>query len=176
MVGSLDAFAAAAWLTIYADKSDLLPVPLDQTFRQATMLGAVALSALWIASIGSTSSRWASAPMQKLRARLLRRAETRSFRDYIPFMTERERAIIAQLLHQNRKTFTGARDGGYATTLIAKGYIRIICAPGGQYMSEEDVPFAIPDHLWNVAVQSKNSFPYDPTDRVDAWRVPWMVR
>ena len=103
--------AAAAWIVVFADKAGLLPVALDATFKQATMLAAFALTALWVASIASSASNWSQAPIAMVKDRFDRRAHAKAVRDYIPYMTEEERAVVAQLLHENRKSFTGENDG-----------------------------------------------------------------
>ena len=40
--------------------------------------------------------------------------QQKAVREYIPFMTDHEKAIIAYLLHRSQKTFTAASDGGDA--------------------------------------------------------------
>ncbi len=164
-------------MVIFADKHGWLPVPLDQNFRQGTMLAGFAFAALWVATIGGTASKWFAEPIARLKRRRVIRYHAKQFREYLPYMTTEERAIFAQLIHENRKSFTGAVDGGRAATLIARGYIFQPRARGGQVVSYEDVPFAIPDHIWNVAIEHKADFPFTP-DRngADAWREDWMVR
>ncbi|MDX2074361.1 MAG: hypothetical protein SFX19_08380 [Alphaproteobacteria bacterium] len=92
-------------------------------------------------------------------------------------MTEEERKIIAYLLAKNQKTFTAAADGGYAATLLSRGIV-IVLAQHGQQLNMEDVPMTIPDPLWDVLVQHKDKFPYNPDDESEAypWRVSWMLR
>jgi hypothetical protein len=168
--------AVAAWLAVFADKFGWLPVTLDPMFKQGTMLAAIALTALWIASIGTTASKWSAVPVEKIKRHLAMRAHAKSFQDYIPYMTEDERAVFAQLLHENRKSFTAADDGGYAGPLIGRGYIHVV-ARHGQMLSLENVPFAVSDHIWDVAVKQKDAFPYTPSESgADAWRVHWMAR
>jgi hypothetical protein len=109
----------------------------------------------------------------------LRRA-TRGMRDYIPYMTSDERAIIAYLLEKNEKTFCAAADGGKARILLSRGIVTIVAQPG-QQLDSEDVPMTIPDHLWDVLRKHKNEFPYTPVEDDDGveihpWRVHWMER
>lgn len=168
--------AVAAWLAVVGDKLGWLPVALDPSWKQGTMLGAFALTALWVASVGSTASKWSAVPIAKLKDRIALRGHAKEFREYIPFMTARERQIFAQLLHENRKTFTGADDGGYASTLIGRGFV-VVMVRRGQPISFEDVPDAVPDHIWKELEPRRADFPYKPSkDGADAWRVHWMAR
>ena len=100
-------------------------------------------------------------------------------RDYIQYMTPTERKIIAYLLAKNQKTFSAESDGGYASTLLSRGFVTIIAKPA-QHISMNDVPMAIPDHLWDVLQKHKSDFPYTPPERgkteVHPWRVPWQAR
>jgi hypothetical protein len=50
--------------------------------------------------------------------------------------------------------FTGATDGGYAVTLISRGFVVRAMNPGQQALAE-DVPWAIPDHVWEMLVRNK---------------------
>ena len=114
-------------------------------------------------------ARWAREKQQR-----------KAVREYIPFMTDHEKAIIAYLLHRNQKTFTAPSDGGHAATLISRRIIVRALVPG-QMFSAEDMPLAIPDHIWDVLVQHKEQFPYTPKKRQDGvephpWRVHWMAR
>jgi Super-infection exclusion protein B len=108
------------------------------------------------------------------------RRQKRSAQDYIPHMTPRERQIIAYLLAKNQKMFTCAADGGYAATLISRG-ILVRALRGGQVFASEDMPVAVPDHIWDVLLAHKDQFPYKPERgkggvETHPWRVPWLVR
>jgi len=107
------------------------------------------------------------------------RREKRAVRDYIPHMTPHERKITSYLLAKNQKMFTAAADGGYATTLIFRGIVVRAFQPG-QVFGYQDMPLAIPDHIWEVLLKHKDQFPYQPPQtgepEVHPWRVPWMVR
>jgi hypothetical protein len=103
--------------------------------------------------------------------------ERHAVKSYIPHMTEEERGIVGYLLARNQKMFTGASDGGNATTLISRGIIVQALRPG-QIFTSEDMPFAIPDHIWDVLAHHRDQFPSDDLDP-DApypWRVHWMAR
>lgn len=97
----------------------------------------------------------------------------------VPFMTEQERAIIGYLLHHNQKVFDAEDDGGYAASLLGRGFI-VILARRGQMVDMTRVPMIVPDTVWEVWQRHKDKFPYKPTmnggHEVHPWRIPWMVR
>jgi hypothetical protein len=153
-----------------------LPIQLDATLKQIIVVAAFVFAALWVASIGTSISKAARAPSDAFKRWRARRAHAKEFRAYIPHMTPESRAVIAQLLHENRKDFTADDDAGYASILLGRRYI-VPCAVPGQILDLTRVPFRVPDHIWRVAVQHKADFPYVPDPRGgDAWRIPWMVR
>lgn len=94
---------------------------------------------------------------------------------YIPHMTDEDRAIIGYLLAHNQKSFTGASDGGHATTLISRGVI-VLALRKGQIFVENDTPFMVPDHIWAVLVRHKDKFPTPGPGDPHPWRVHWMAR
>ena len=95
--------------------------------------------------------------------------------EYIPYMTEHERVIIAYLLARNQKVITAESDGGHANTLISKKILVRAILPG-QIFFASDVPFVVPDHIWEVLSAHKESFPYNPGDYDEPypWRKSWM--
>jgi hypothetical protein len=83
-------------------------------------------------------------------------------------------------LAKNQKMFTCASDGGYATTLISQGML-VRAVRSGQVFAMDDMPVAVPDHIWAVLLAHKEQFPYKPERgehgvEVHPWRVPWMLR
>jgi hypothetical protein len=75
---------------------------------------------------------------------------------------------------------TADQDGGHAATLISKGILRLAVLRG-QTVRGTDVPFVVPDCVWDELVKQKLNFPYSPPQRGDGiephpWRVPWMAR
>lgn len=168
--------AIACAAALFADRQGWLPVRLDPVFKQATVLGLFAFSALWFASIGKAASKPLAAFSRKFHIKRAQRAHADEFRRYIPFMQPEEKGVIAQLLHENHKSFDGADDGGYAAPLIGRGFI-VVNTVRGQMVDLERVPYLIPDHIWEVAIAHKDEFPYRPNPSgADAWRVHWMVR
>lgn len=103
-----------------------------------------------------------------------RRRSRKSVADYIPFMTDDDRAIIGYLLHYQQKTFTAAHDGGAAVGLISRGIV-VVAARPGQTFSVLDVPMAIPDLVWDVLVEHRDEFPIPDPDDAHPWRNHWMA-
>ncbi|TMJ93534.1 MAG: hypothetical protein E6G77_23900 [Alphaproteobacteria bacterium] len=81
---------------------------------------------------------------------------------------------------EKSEVFTCASDGGYATTLLSAG-ILVRALRSGQMFAMEDMPVAVPAHIWDVLLAHKDQFPYRPEKdergvEVHPWRVPWMLR
>mgnify|MGYP006185970969 CR=1 FL=1 len=107
------------------------------------------------------------------------RKEVRIAREYIPYMTEKDKKIIGYLLFKNQRVFQHESDGGYAAPLIAKGIIKVSHC-GRQPMLERWVPFEVPMHIWAELDNNKHLFPYKPPkDRkefVYPWAIHWMLK
>ena len=100
----------------------------------------------------------------------------REAEEYIEFMTEEDRKIIGHLLHHNRKTFSGAIDGGNARELISRGIINQATRPGYSF-DPENIPFMVNEQAWKVLSKRKDEFPLiEDEDGGDPWRVHWMLR
>jgi hypothetical protein len=96
--------------------------------------------------------------------------------EYIPHMTEKDREIIAYLLHHNQRMFTAASDGGHARLLFSRGIVQM-AVKHGQHVSLENVPFEIPKHIWDALMKHKREFTYDADDDAPyPWREHWMER
>ena len=106
---------------------------------------------------------------------VIRRQERRKLRDYIPYMTDKDKEIIGYLLHNRQKLFSTCSDGGYASELIARGFIRPM-HQYGQSVSRNREPFGIPDHLWAVLERHHEKFPEDfPAPDKDSLAPPWAI-
>ena len=91
-------------------------------------------------------------------------------------LTERERGILAYLLHHNERMFECTLDGGYARTLISRGLVRAALQPA-QVFDPENVPMEVPKQIWAILKKHRSKFPYEPSDDGGhPWRVPWMLR
>jgi hypothetical protein len=170
------ALAIAFGLFLLADVASWIPA-LPAWGRQAAVLAFLICTALWLASLVAAVVKFAPPGVWLIHWRKVRR-QRRETRNYIPHMTEKEREIIAYLLAKNQKMFTADAEGGHAITLISRGIV-VRALVAGQVFSIEDVPFAIPDHIWNELVAQRERFPYDPrgeAERPYPWRVHWMAR
>lgn len=149
--------------------------PLDPWVIHAATVILVLGTLLWLVSVVSALIKF-FAPKTWILHWIRIRREKRAAEEYIPFMTEREKKIVAYLLHHNQKSFTCASDGGYATTLISRG-ILLRALISGQVFDAEDMPIVVPDHIWNVLAKHKDKFSYEEDeDGAHPWRVHWMVR
>ena len=92
-------------------------------------------------------------------------------------MTETEREIIAYLLAHNQKIFTNTPDCGHANTVVSRGIV-VVALRAGQPFTYYEMPFRIPDHIWEVLKQYQTEFPYTPPPRGETqpppWRRGWM--
>jgi hypothetical protein len=110
----------------------------------------------------------------KFRPPITQSHETNWVEEYIPFMTKKDREIIAYLLHRHERMFTCEPDGGHAGLLLSKGIVRI-AVQAGQIMDYSNVPFVIPLDVWRVLEAHKSKFPYDSDeDDPHPWRVHWL--
>jgi hypothetical protein len=174
--GSKTAAGAAAFgLFLLSNALRWVP-PFDPWMVQAAALGFLLCVCLAIGSAATVANEFFR-PRERLARWLQRKSEQRAVREYIPHMTEKEREIIAYLLAKNQKMFQTTIDGGYAATLLARGIVR---TAGQQYVDQRRVPFAIPDHLWDVLVEHQADFPYTPPAQGEAeshpWAIHWMAR
>jgi hypothetical protein len=102
--------------------------------------------------------------------------EAEKAEEYIPFMTAKDKEIIAYLLHYNQRMFTCEPDGGHARLLLSRGIVYVAACPG-QQVNYSDVPFEVPADVWAVLVKHKDKFPFlADDDDPHPWRVGWMER
>ena len=149
------AIAAACGLFLMAAHLGWLP-PLEPWMELIAVAGLLLFGCLAVASVLSALLKFF--PIQKwLLHWITFHRQKRAARNYIQHMTPKERPIIAYLLAKNQKMFTCASDGGYATTLISRG-ILVRALKSGQVFATEDMPVAVPDHIWKVLVAYKDQF------------------
>lgn len=92
----------------------------------------------------------------------------------IKTLSKKEREIIAYLLHHNQRMFTGATDGGHASTLLSRGIVRQALRPG-QVFAFDDLPVEIPIEVWKVLKTKAKRFRYGGSDdQPHPWRKHWM--
>jgi len=139
----------------------------------------VVAACLTLASIGSAAVKGSKGPRTWLVRRWTIRQIKHQVAKGIPQMTDKEREIIAYLLTKNQSMFTCTPDGGHANTLISKGIVVRALLPGQAY-TEIDVPFRVPDYIWDVLLKHKADFPFTPPKPGETqpypWRVHWMLR
>jgi len=161
------AFGGLWWLV----KSKVLP-PFEPTWIiHVVVLGFLLSVALTLAAVLSELTKplgvWT-------RRHLAKRELVMSAENAVPFMTKEERAIIGYLLHHKRKVFEGDLDGGYAASLMGRGFVTIL-SRRGQMLDYEQVPMTIPEPVWEVWERHKDKFPYKPVmndgHEVHPWRI-----
>lgn len=176
--------AIAGALFLYLSKINVLP-PLDPPWIALVAWAIVfvcgALAAASLATVIQAFVRSLYAHFSHYRAR--KKAE-QAFRAYVPHLTEKERIILGYLREKNQKSFTADHDGGYAGTLLARGFIVYIGRPG-QSWDMDKVPMGVPDHVWKVIQEMPDQFPYRPEfsdgtrgrkTELSPWRIPWGAR
>lgn len=170
------ALAIASMLFFMLVKYEIIPTTDNLLWINLPVLGALIFGCL---SIASTLNSLATVIKSKVQTHIQIRKEKKSTRNFIPYMTSRDRYIIGYLLHRNKKMFQYTQDGGHAAPLISKKIIRISAVPG-QVFSSYQFQFEIPDHIWSVFETCLNEFPYEypPDGRIESepWAIPWAER
>lgn len=172
------ALAAAFGMTLLVTRIGWIVSP-HPWFTAFCVLAFLICLLLTLARIGHAISEWLQFRVWLTRW-MQERYQRKVVRAYIPFMTEKEKRIVAYLLAKNQKMITAEQDGGNAVTLIARGILIRAMRPG-QTVGLTDVPFVVPDHIWDELASKRDSFPYTPAKRQDGiellpWRVPWMAQ
>jgi hypothetical protein len=169
--------AIGCFLFLFAANRGWLGIPkLASWMILSASFGGLICGCLAITSITGDFFNFFSV-VKRFNNLLSRRKQIHNLRNYIPHMTPEERAIIAYLLAKNQMAFTGASDGGYATTLIGQGII-ILAARGNQHIPRNYVPWIIPEHIWKELLKHKQKFPFNPRpgeENVEPWRIPWNL-
>ena len=121
--GALAVACGIFWLLV-ARKIVPAPAPIVMT---GTAFGGLICGCLSAASILSAIVR----VVRNTSAALIHTIKVRkSIERYLPHLSQDDIDIISHLLHFNQKTFTIPIDGGFATTLIARGFIVVSPRPG----------------------------------------------
>jgi len=172
------ALAIACGLFVILVKFEVIPTSDSPLWIALPTFGVLIFGCLSLASMYSALAN-AIKPAARIDRWRLKRQEKKAVREFIPYMTETDRAIIGYLLYHNQKMFQTEQDGGYAAPLISKGIIRL-SAVHGQAIDLSWTPFEIPDHIWSVLEQSRESFPYKPSPSGERekhpWAISWMAR
>ncbi len=172
------ALTIAFGLIVVLVKSDVIPTTDKPLWIALPAIGALIFGCLSLAAMGSALAN-AIKPAARIDQWRLKRQEERAVREFIPYMTDKDRAIIGYLLHHNQKMFQADQDGCYAAPLISKGIIRRSGVPG-QIIDMTRAPFEVPDHIWSVLEKNREAFPYEPPPASEVekhpWAIPWMAR
>lgn len=171
------ALAVACFVLLAAPHWTAIPSLPDWVVIPAFFVG-VLCSCLVVFSL--VSSAYKIFPLHRWAVKYLTdRRSQKEVRAYIPFMTEKDKEIVAYLLHFNLKTIEADRDGGSAAQLISRGVLVVLLRPNQQVRST-NVPMIVPDCIWDVLQENKEQFPYtSPRGGIQQgppWRIPWMAR
>ncbi len=170
------ALAVAFALFIHFVNTEVIPTTDSPLWITLPSIGLLICSCLALASIGSVTTNYLRPKLERWSAR---RTFKRMVIEFIPYMTDHDRAIIGYLLYHDQKMFQTEADGGYAAPLIGKGIIRI-AGQQGQQIHAQFVPFEVRDEAWEIFLNSRDAFPYEPPrsgqTEVHPWAISWMLR
>ncbi|URK88435.1 superinfection exclusion B family protein [Rhizobium sp. RCAM05350] len=172
------AIAFACGLLLFLSSIEITPnlnSPLKLTIWAVLLFSA----SLTLAALAESLKDLAVQALTKRRVRQQIKLSQEAFRQYVPFLSDKERQIFGYLLEKRVKTFTGDHDGGYAGTLIARGFIRY-AGVRGQTFDQDKCPLMVPDYVWEVLEEMRADFPYRPENvrggEMHPWRISWMAR
>ena len=170
------AISVASALLLYFNEKKLLPVPLDLRVIEGAEVTLILCGCLSIFSILSGVVEATKPVRLRLRQHWAIRKAKHDIEAAIPQMTGKEREILGYLVGKNQRHFTSDLDGGYANTLISKGFVRDARLPG-QICSSGDVPFEVPRHVWEVLNKHKEALQYTyQNGQPHPWRVSAWAR
>lgn len=172
---ALAAACAVIWILV---ANDIIPTTDSPLWVAVPAIGVVLFGFLSAGAIGSAAVEYFQPGRSFAHWRAKRRKAT-EVRDFIPYMSAKDKEIIGYLLHHNQKTFDTNQDAGYAATLLGKGIIRI-AANRGQVVDVMRVPFEVPDYIWQVLEAHRDCFSYEPPKagekQIYPWAIHWMAR
>jgi hypothetical protein len=172
---SLTIASAVIWILI---ANEVIPTTDSPLWIAIPAIGVVVFGFLSLGAIGGAAVEYFQ-PGKAFNLWLAKRRKTQEVRDFIPFMTKKDKEIIGYLLYHNQKVFQTNQDAGYAAPLLSKGIIRI-AANRGQVIDTTRVPFEVPDYIWQVLESHRESFAYAPPKpgekQIHPWAIHWMAR
>lgn len=169
----------AGVIYIYLMNKGFFPA-VDAGYLQILYLFILICWALALASLFAYVGKFINFLYFWINLKIKSRNRVRAFREYIPYMTERERKILSYLLEKKIKVFTADSDGEYAATLVSRG-ILYFAVRRDQFVAERNSPFFIHDDIFREMERNRSSFPYEPErgeDGVDVlpWIMPWYIK
>lgn len=117
------ALATASGLILVLVKCKIIPTTDSPLWVTLPFISLVVFASLFIAAVGDEIAKIIK-PVDRINQWYLKRREAKAVREFIPYMTDKDREIIGYLLYHNQKMFQADQDGGYAAPLISKGIIR----------------------------------------------------
>jgi hypothetical protein len=152
--------AVACALLLYLSAAGVIP-GIEPGWTLVVWAGMLIAAGLAIASLLASLQRVSEAAWRRRQQRQAVRREEQAFRDYVPYLTENERQILGYLREKKLKSFLADHDGGYAGTLLARGFV-VYVGVRGQSFDLDKTPMAVPEHVWKVLEEQPGSFPYKP--------------
>ncbi len=172
------ALTLACIIIVVLIKQGIIPTTDSPLWVAVPSIAGLIFGFLSLAAIGNALVNTLE-PSKRIKRWFLKRQKAKEVRDFVPYMTDKDREIIGYLLYHNQKTFQADSDGGYAAPLISRGIISVMCRPG-QVFDPSWMPFEIPDYAWSVLEKNRSSFPYKPPSKGETekhpWAIHWMVR
>jgi hypothetical protein len=156
--------AAAAAALLLLSHIQVIP-PLDNSWTLVAwavlLLGTgLALAPVFAAAQRASTNAIGKAQAQREKMKASEAFKQR-FKDYLPYLTDKERAIFGYLLKHKQKHFTADLDGGNAAGLMAQQFV-IRIGVAGQAFDYDEVPMGVPDKVWEVLEEQPETFRYKP--------------
>ena len=172
------ALSIACGLIFVLIKFKVIPTTDSPLWLALPAIGALIFGCLALAAMFSALAKVIN-PAAIFDRWRLKCSKKRAAREFIPYMTEKDREIIGYLLYHNQKMFQAVDDGGYAAPLISKGIIQRSVVHG-QIIHQNWIPFEVPDYVWSELEKNRQEFPYKPPPAGEVekhpWAIHWMAR
>jgi hypothetical protein len=173
------AISITAGILLYLNSRRFLPVTLQPAHVLGLIVAGVLCGCLFCINLASSVWTATGGARRGLMRLIERHRDKKRVEREMPFLTPKERAIIAYLLAKNQKMFEVLPDGEEAATLISKGFV---AHPARHPIAlHRDIVVEIPNHVWEVLVEHRSKFPYEEPkvgepSKSHPWRTSWLVR
>lgn len=165
--------ALACLMILLLIRSGTMPTNDNPIWIALPMVGFVIFGCLGIGGAASSAANYFRFG-QAFAVWREKKRDMKKVENYIPYMTNQDKAVIGYLLHHNLRMFHTLSDAAGAAPLLTKGIIRI-ALKNGQYYNEYRIPFEVPDHIWEVLEKHRYMFPYTPSYKGKAEVYPWAT-